>query len=86
MEGRAARKSAADELERLFLRQRCPFSDHGFEMAELTDVRQNEGVDLGYNRVDDLNVAGDGDRLKRTAFRRTGLLLAEVPGLARPDR
>ena len=84
MEGRAARKFAADELERLFLRRRRPFSR--LDLAELTDVRQNEGVDLGYNRVDDLHVAGDGDRLKRTAFRRTGLLLAEVPGLAKPDR
>ena len=44
------------------------------------------GVDLARRREDDFCVAGDGDRLKRTAFRRTGLRLAEALDLAKPDR
>jgi hypothetical protein len=45
-----------------------------------------DGVDLGCGREDDFCIAGDGNRLKRTAFRRTGLLPAEVLDLAKPGR
>ena len=85
--GAAARQEsfAADELEWLFLVDIGRFT-HCTAGVEVTPLTDKEGVDLGCSREDDLRVAGDGDHLKRTAFRRTDLLLAEVSGLARPDR